>query len=208
MNKESKNSKDLNGSAENLTTEETNRKSNIDKMDPYAIDVGSKFADWLKALFIKFWFAGAVFYFVGWGLNIVTYNQLDVVFVLGLVMGLVTDYMANAIMRNMQKGEKNMNAFMMFPGKKWYNILLNIPYAMLLTALVAYTYSFINIWVANAKGLAEGTVALGAEPLLYGLFYLSYDMLFLGIKYLIKKLINKGRAKNKDEEKEEKEENV
>jgi hypothetical protein len=39
---------------------------------------------WLKASLIKFWFYGAVYFFVGWGLFLASGDQLDLIVVLGL----------------------------------------------------------------------------------------------------------------------------
>ena len=46
---------------------------------------------WVKILLIKAWFAGAVCYFILWGLGTYIGNMLDMLFILGVVLGMVND---------------------------------------------------------------------------------------------------------------------
>ena len=45
----------------------------------------------VKVLFLKAWFAGAVCYFILWGLGTYIYSLIDMLFVLGIALGIVTD---------------------------------------------------------------------------------------------------------------------
>lgn len=194
----------------NITAPE-NKTNNVDevqeiinyddyKQDPYAIDKASKIPDIIKALFIKFWFAGAVYYFVGWGITLVNIDQIDTVVILGLIMGLVTDLMVNHIFRLIEKDNENLHKYMFFGRKKWYSVFINIAYSIVLCAIIAYTYHFINVTIVLKQGLPEGTIVLGAEPLLYGLFYIVYDIIILLVRNLIVNAIRKrndnGEVKN------------
>lgn len=53
------------GSDEGATTKKGRRR----QFDPYKIDKLSRIPVWLKAFFIKFWFAGAVCYFIMFGIQ-------------------------------------------------------------------------------------------------------------------------------------------
>lgn len=151
-----------------------------------------KLPPWLKVVLLKFWFAGAVFFFVGWGLFINTSDQLDLALILGLVLGVVTDLLTNRILRSMERGKGQYAPFMMFPKKHYLSFVWNVLYGILLCVLVAYTYQIINTAAIRLYHLPETKVVLGAEPILFGVFCTGYDMLFLQIK----KVFAKRRVEN------------
>ncbi len=142
---------------------------------------------WLKAVLIKLWFAGAVYFFVGWGLFISSTDQLDLTLVLGAVLGLVTTLLVNKIFVAMDRGKGDYNAYMMFPQKNFGGFLLNILYGIIICFCVAYTYHLINLTAIRLYHLPETRVVLGAEPILFGVFCMGYDMLFLQFKKLLVK---------------------
>lgn len=152
--------------------------------------------NWLKAVLIKAWFAGAVFYFVGWGLFINTVDQLDLMLVLGLVLGVLTDLIVNRIFNSMERRKGEFKTLIMFPDKKFLNFILNIIYGIVLCTLVAYTYQLINVIAIELYHLPKTTVALGTEPILFGILCVSYDMMLLQIKKLIIK--RKGQSENEN----------
>ncbi len=140
---------------------------------------------WLRAVLIKAWFAGAVYFFIGWGLFINTTDQLDITLALGLVLGIITDVVVNNIFRGMKRKNIDYYKYMMFPRKKIASFFLNIIYAIILSFLIAYTYNFINYAAIKINSLPENSIVLGAEPILFGIFCVAYDMLFLAVKRLI-----------------------
>ncbi len=147
----------------------------------------------VKALLIKAWFAGAVYFFVGWGLFINSLDQLDLTLALGLVLGAVTDLMVNRILVTfMDNGGDTYKKHIMFYSKKFYFFWVNILYGVLLSFLIAYTYHAINLIAVRIGGLEENRMVLGAEPILYGLFFTAYDALLVSIKNFIKNRFNKG----------------
>ena len=62
-----------------------------------------KVADWVKMLFIKFWFAAAVCYFFLWGLGGFVSSMLDLLFITGFALGVVTDLLTNPVLRFFEK---------------------------------------------------------------------------------------------------------
>ena len=144
----------------------------------------------VKALLLKAWFAGAVYFFVGWGLFINSLDQLDLTLALGLVLGAVTDLIVNRILVTfMDNGGDTYKKYIMFYSKKFYFFWVNILYGVLLSFLIAYTYHAINLLAVRLYDLAENAVVLGAEPILYGVFFTAYDALLVSIKNSIKKRI-------------------
>ena len=165
---------------------------NEQQFDPYRIDRLAMIPAPVKAVVIKFWFAGAVYYFIGLGIAALnTPSQLDLVVVLGIVLGMVTDLMVNSIFRFMRTDKNDYAPYMVFGAKKFRNFFLNILYNIVLSFLIAYTYNFINIFAQNLGWVEEGAVLITAEPLLYGVFYLMYDFAVLGIIALVRKIMKK-----------------
>ena len=76
-----------------------------------------KVAGWVKVLFIKAWFAGAVCFFFIWGLGGLLGSELDILFVTGMALGVVTDLMTNPVLRFFEK-TKGENARWMMVNRK------------------------------------------------------------------------------------------
>ena len=148
----------------------------------------------VKALFIKFWFNGAVCFFIYWGLGMYIWNTLDMIVVLGVVMGMVTDLLVNNAFRFFEVTRGDNDKWMMFPKKKFWTFIANIPYAILIVLIVAWIYNVINILLNMANG-TDGQVLLGVEPVLFGVLYVAVDMLFISIKNLFIKIINDAKEK-------------
>ena len=76
----------------------------------------SKIPSWMKALFIKFWFNGAICFYIIWGLPLTDY--IDLLVVLSIVIGMVTDILVNNILRFIETVPGENNKWMMFTKKK------------------------------------------------------------------------------------------
>ena len=142
-------------------------------------------ADWVKAVLLKAWLAGIVCYFILWGLGPYALNQMDMLLVVGVALGFVTDIITNNILRFIAKPEGAMDRFMMFPKKAFWTLPLNLVYAFALLFLVVFTYNGINILLAGP----DGNTALGVGPILFGCFTMGWDMLLIGCKRLAKNIV-------------------
>lgn len=151
---------------------------------------------WLKASLVKWWFAGAVFYFVGWGFFVQSADQLDLTVILGLALGAVTDLLVNRALVFFENGRDDYRRFIFCYSRRFFSVPVNLLYGVALSVAVSYTYHMINLLAIALSGSPPGTVALGAEPLLYGLFFLAYDMLAVGVKNAAKKLSRRPRNKS------------
>lgn len=147
-------------------------------------------ADWLKAVLLKAWFAGIVCYFMVWGLGMYLANQWDLLLVVGVALGVVTDLITNNIFRFIAKPAGALDRYMMFPRKSFWTLPLNLIYAIVLLLLVVMTYNGINILLAGPNG----ETAQGVEPILFGLFAMGWDMLCLGIKRMFKRVVNDAKT--------------
>lgn len=169
------------------------------QFDPYKTDFLGRVPTWIKAIFIKFWFAGAVCYFIMWGIGLE--NGLDSIVLSGAVLGIVVDILINPLFRYMESDRREYDAYMMFPFpfKAFWTFFANILYYIIILACVNGCYFGINE-LYNAVSGTQSQIYIGVEPLLFGLFCVIADMIFIGVKdaavYLVRKRKNKESAVN------------
>lgn len=154
-----------------------------------------KVAGWVKVLFIKAWFAGAVCFFFIWGLGGLLGSELDILFVTGMALGVVTDLMTNPVLRFFEKTKGENARWMMVNRKSYSSFFLNIGYAYVLLLLVYALYNVINLAAAQITGAADA-VFLGVEPILFGLFYLGFDLLLIQLKRAVSRTARGGAGKS------------
>ena len=144
----------------------------------------------VKALFVKFWFGGSVFFFFFMALGNYFRDLLDQLFILGFAMGVITDILVNNILRFIAKPEEANDRWMMFPQKRLSSLFLNILYAYVVLAFVFMLYNLINSVLQSA-----GASLLSVEPILFGLFYLGFDLLFIELKRLFIRIVQDAKKK-------------
>lgn len=181
----------VNASAENVEPEVGDEP----RRDPYKMGFLSRVPMWLKALFIKFWFNGAVCFFFYWGLGIFLTHIWDLILVMGVAMGIITDVIVNNIFRFIQSDDRECDKWMLTPSKKFWTFFVNILYAGAILLAVVYTYEGINRLINAAQGNTPDTVPLGVEPFLFGLLYLAYDLAVIWIKNLIVWLVKRVKSR-------------
>lgn len=152
-----------------------------------------KVADWVKAILLKIWFAGIVCYFFIWGLSTFTLNQWDLMAILGVALGAVTNLFTNSIYRFIAKESGAYDRWMMFPRKSLAFLPLDILYATLLVLCTVMTYNGINLLAAG--GVTGAAPALSVEPILFGVIVTLWDLLFLGMKRLLRRIVRDAREK-------------
>lgn len=169
---------------------------NYDPGKQYRSGVLERIPAWIKALFIKFWFGGAVCFFIYWGLGVMIPSMENMILVLAIVLGLVTDILVNNIFRFFAIVPGANDRWMMFPKKKYANLFLNIIYSFIVLIAVIGVYNLINV-IINAICGTTAIVYVGVEPVGFGLFYLGVDMALIAWKNLFVRIIHD--AKNKTE---------
>lgn len=148
----------------------------------------------IKALFIKFWFNGAVCFFIYWGLGMYIWDTLDMLVILGLVMGIVTDLLVNNAFRFFAITPDSNNKWMLFPKKKFWTFFANIAYGIIVVVIVAWIYNATNVMLNIWNG-TDGQIFIGVEPILFGILYVAVDMIFIGAKNLIVNIITDAKEK-------------
>lgn len=164
-----------------------------EELEKYTTKKGFKIPDWLKILCIKAWFAGAVCFFILWGLGNYISALLDMLFVAAMAYGMVTDLLVNNTIRFLEKTPGQNDRWMLFPKKGMVSFGLNLLYACLTIFCVYMTYSLVNYTIMSATGDFD-TLPIGVEPILFGLLCMGYDMLFIGIKRLILGIVRDAKA--------------
>ncbi|MCR4617499.1 MAG: hypothetical protein K5669_04845 [Lachnospiraceae bacterium] len=145
--------------------------------------------DAVKIILIKFWFSAVICYFFVWGLGGSLGTMIDTIVIVGIGYGIVTDLLANSLIRFMEKTEGEFSKWMMFPKKKYISFVLNILHGFVVIFLVYTIYNAINYAYIYFTGNSE-QVFLGVEPILFGVFCLGADMLLVGMKNLFLKIVN------------------
>lgn len=172
-----------------------------EELERYGATKKGVLPNWLKVCFVKFWFAGAVEFFMVTGLvafypaMALPENQIVIV---GIVMGMVTDLLTNNVLRFMASPDGANDPWMMFAKRGFLTFFFNIIYAMLLMFMVIVLYAVANI-VLNAVLSGAEPVDLMVEPLLFGIFYLLSDLALVGLKNLVIKLVTSRKNKNVQE---------
>ena len=156
-----------------------------------------KIPDPVKAIFIKFWFNGAVCFFIFWGLGMYLWDPLDMSVVLAVVLGMVNDLLVNNTFHFFEITPGSNNKWMMFPKKKFWTFFANIAYSFVVLLFVIWSYNIINIIRLQIMGEnAQGV--FGVEPILFGIFYVAFDMLFIGMKNLAIRIVSDAKEKTKE----------
>ena len=172
-----------------ITGEQVDAKPGSKKAEfnPYKRDKLANIPVWIKALFIKWWFAGCVCYFVMMGLGYYITNDIDLMCLTALVYGIIVDLFVNPIYRFMESPEKEYNAYMMFPFpfKAFWTFFANIIYYFGVIFLVNVVTNLINL----------GGLQIWLSPLVFATLTMVVDMAFIGIKDLIVHLVKRAKEK-------------
>ncbi len=177
---------------DDLVSAETGEAPEYDKeeLEKYRSHKGIRLPELLKIALIKAWFAGAVCYFILWGLGIYLSSTIDMMFILGIVLGMVTDLLVNNALRFLEKTPGENERWLMVRQKGVIGFFLNIFYGFILLFCVYMLYNLINLTINAVTGKTD-TVPLGVEPVLFGTFFMAFDMLFVVIKQRIKRALDK-----------------
>ena len=151
----------------------------------------------VKIILLKTWFAGAVCFFFIWGLGTYVTALLDMLFVTGVALGMVTDLLTNNVIRFIEKTPGANDKWMVCARKGVAGFGMNILVAFVILLCVFFTYNVINYVIVSITGAVD-TVPLGVEPVLFGLLCMGYDMLLIGIKRMVQGMIRdaKNAARN------------
>ena len=185
----------------NLKTDAVNRLVNAEaapkvpdaEIKKYTSKGKKRIPTWLKICFVKFWFSGAICYFFLWGLG--TYiSGLDMMLVLAVGLGISVDLLVNHLLRYFEPEKDAYNKWMMITTRKFWSLFLNVIYSGAVLYCIVSTYNIINTALVGDVETAQ-TVAVPVEPILFGLLYMGFDMLFVTVKNTVVKIFRDAEAK-------------
>lgn len=176
---------------ENLVTADSSNSPKVpeEELRKYRRNSNIQVPNTVKVLFVKFWFAGAVCYFVIWGLGLYLGSALDLLVVAAVIMGFVTDLLANNVIRFMEETPGVNEKWIMVRKKRYISLILNLLYAGVLMTLVYLFYEYVNIAITTRTGNSQ-SVPVGVEPLLFGILYMGFDLALVGLRNLVKKVFS------------------
>lgn len=146
----------------------------------------SKIPYGVKAELIKYWFYGALFFFIGMGMS----AQGELLALLGgLIGGVVFDFMYGNILLALETEKGQHDDYIIYKSKKLYSLVFNILFEM----AVFFATAYICIGIVRLYG--ERDIWLFQEPLSQALVALIVDGVLLLIKYLIKQIVIKHKEK-------------
>ena len=147
----------------------------------------------LYELLIRWWGAGAVYFFIGWGTQIGAQSSLfDLVFILGISCGFFTIVILDPLIYNVLDIERKNGSLY----NKSYlertiiqNVMLRsieIIKGIVIVILIFFVTNMINIALIYILNLSESSVPLPGEPITFGLMYIGFYYLFRFFGSLIK----------------------
>ena len=139
------------------------------------------FTDRRMALIIRWWSAGAIYFFFGWGTSLGSQAAiLDFVFWLGIAMGVFNMLIVNPVLRmgfNLGPDSKISRGSYAL-SQRVSDYLVEVIKNIVIMFIVALIYVGINSGINLAFGLPATNISLPGEPILFGVFYVLVWSLF------------------------------
>lgn len=164
-----------------------------EELKKYRSGMKLKIPDIVKVCFIKWWFAGCMCFFFFWGLGNYVADMLDMMFIAGIGLGVCTDLLTNNVLRYFESYPGAWAKWVNFYKKRFSTFFLNILYAYAVLLTVFFTYGLINLIIARIQGLTDVLAYVPVEPILFGLLYMGYDMLFLKMRNTFRSILADAR---------------
>lgn len=153
-----------------------------------------KIPSWIKIILLKYWVAGAAFYFFGMGGYFLWYNEsgdetgntIRILAIVGLGYTLFKEYLEKNIIRYMRTNEDDTYRYNLINLHGVKSFFAHLVYCYALTVFMAsILVNFVkvkDVW---------GTGSIGYEPFTVALVYLILDILCILIKNLIILVVKK-----------------
>jgi uncharacterized membrane protein YvlD (DUF360 family) len=143
--------------------------------------------DQRSAMLIRWWAAGAVYFFIGWGtFSSIGQSMIGFAFSLGLVLGLFNILIVNPVLRLLfnigpKKRPPHENTF----AQRLSDHLVELLKTLFIVFIVAMFYQLINSIIIAVSDLPPDAVPLPGEPILFGVFYV---FVFWGLGLLVNRI--------------------
>ena len=119
--------------------------------------------------------------------------------IIGVVLGIFTDIFVNPVLHYFESEKREYDKYMMFPFpfKALWTFFANIFYYVVVMVGVNMCYLGINELINYIRS-TPGHIPVAVEPLLFGVFCVIVDMIFIGIKDGIVALVRHLRKGKKE----------
>ena len=146
------------------------------------------FTDDVLARILRWWAAAAMYFFIGWGTGVGYQSTVfDFVFFLGVAIGIFDMFVVNPIIYSVFNVKNPIRFTDKSIMKKVIYRLKYIARTMIILIFVVITYDIINFTAIIMFDLSPETIVLPGEPILFGIFYLIYYSLIVGLGLSIKR---------------------
>lgn len=144
--------------------------------------------DYNISLLIRWWAAGAVYFFVGWGTFLGNQQSLiDFVFSLGLIMGLFNIFIINPVLRLMFKLGPARPPREYSYWQRLRDYAVELVKSVFIAFIIALIYMATNMALIALLSLPAEAVPLPGEPILFGMFYV---LVFVLLEIIVKMVMD------------------
>ena len=163
------------------------------------------FTDNVKAGLLRWWLVGMCYFMIGFGTQAgANSDPLDLIFFLGVGIGLVTVIIYNPIAYSafqtvrggeiVNKTRKNRSG-----AAKARDNLLEILQSLLVVILVYLTYQGVNELLVKILEREEGALIIPGEPFGFATLYILFYSALVGVAWQIRAAVKAAKAKTADE---------
>lgn len=156
------------------------------------------FTDRRISLILRWWAAGAVYFFIGWGTSVGNQTKIiDFVFTLGVVMGIFNMLIVNPGLRMAFNLAPHRRPKSYALSQRVSDYLVEIIKNILIMFVVALIYVAINNTINAIFNLPDTNISVPGEPILFGIFYVLVWVLFEQIWLRVEQAFTNYRNRNK-----------
>ena len=170
------------------------KKKEVRTLHPYGSGLFYRVPVGIKVALMKWWAAGAVYFFMGFGAPPELQGTLFHIISLGMVLGLLNSYVVYPVIRDMTRMGYDENPYIIVRRRGVKGTIVHLGVNISLVILVVYAYEAVNSFGNFLIKPEFPVVLLPAEPLLFGLFYTLLEFFW---RYL-HNLVRKGRREKRN----------
>jgi hypothetical protein len=167
--------------------------------NPYRISWFDRIPFPVKAIVIKYWFFGMVYFFFVMGMIFLidfsdeTVEAAVQILLVGLAMGFLNDFIVNNILETLETNKHEAHFWWIFKSKKAWSLLINVPYSLLWSYISFLLCASLASWVTS-MGIDALSWAF-REPFSFALIGFLVDGVFVLGKDAILLLVQRLKGK-------------
>ena len=156
------------------------------------------FTDRRISLILRWWAAGAVYFFIGWGTSLGDQSSIiDFVFTLGVVMGIFNMIVVNPGLRMAFNIAPQRRPKSHAISQRISDYLVEIIKNILIMFVIGLIYVAINSAINAIFDFPDTNISVPGEPILFGVFYVLTWVLFEQIWRQVEQAFTNYQKRNK-----------